>query len=121
MSRKPKSKRRSAQEVLNTFTRENVVGYIAERDALSSQLRAVDASINAMKAAGIDETHIETVRNTVAAGAFQRLSYLEMQVRRAALAITRAGGYNHLRQIVESNLDKLPSVEEKQAVTLSTL
>lgn len=121
MSRKNKNKRRSAQEVLNTFTRENVVGYIGERDALAHQLHAVDASIKAMQAAGIDEAHIETVRNTVAAGAFQRLSYLEMQVRRAALAITRAGGYAHMKEIVQNNLDKLPSAAEKSAPTLATL
>ncbi len=121
MSRKPKSKRRSAQEVLNTFTRENVLQYIAERDALTTQVAAVDAAIKAMTAAKMDEAHINVVRDSVAAGTMMRISYLEAQVRRAALAITRAGGFKHMKEIVQANAHLLPTAEEKQAVTLSNM
>jgi hypothetical protein len=119
MAKKSRSKRRSATEVLNSLTRENIRAYITEYDALSVKLLAVSDAIQSMISAKLPEEHIEAVRATVTAGAFERRAYLEANVRRAALVLTRAAGFKHWKEIVLANIELIPSAEEK--VTLSNM
>lgn len=119
--RKNKNKKRSAAEIVASFSREDIVATIAERNALASQVLKVTQVLEGMKAAGMAEEAIQTVRETLDQGAMLRVSYLELKVKRAAFAITRMQGYKHWRNIVEANLDAIPSVSEKQVVTLATL
>jgi tRNA A37 N6-isopentenylltransferase MiaA len=121
MSRKNKNKRRSAQEVLNSFTRENVLGYITERDSLAANVRMVADTVARMKEANLPEANIEAVRAMMDNGAMMRLSYLEGQVRRAAFAIIRARGYASWAKFVQENAESIPSASDKQIVTLATL
>lgn len=119
MAKKSRSKRRSAAEVLNSLTRENVQAYITEYDALSLKLLAVSEAIKSMIDAKLPEEHIEAVRATVTAGAFERRAYLEANVRRAAMVLTRAAGFKHWKDIVLTNIELIPSAEEK--LTLSSM
>ena len=121
MPRKNKNNRRTAAEIVATFTREDIVATIAERNALASQVLKVTQVLEGMKAAGMAEEAIQTVRETLDQGAMMRVSYLELKVKRAAMAITRMQGYKHWRNIVETNLEYIPTVSEKSVVTLSTL
>ena len=121
MPRKNKNNRRTAAEIVATFTREDIVATISERNALASQVLKVTQVLEGMKAAGMAEEAIQTVRETLDQGAMMRVSYLELKVKRAAMAITRMQGYKHWRNIVETNLEYIPTVAEKSVVTLSTL
>ncbi len=121
MSRKNKNKRRTAVEVLNSFTRENVLGYITERDSLATNVRMVADTVARMQEAKLPEENIEAVRAMMDNGAMMRLSYLESQVRRAAFAIIRARGYASWAKFVQENAESIPSASDKQIVTLATL
>jgi len=121
MSRKNKNKRRSAQEVLSSFTRENVLGYITERDSLAANVRMVSDTVARMQEANLPEANIEAVRAMMDNGAMMRLSYLESQVRRAAFAIIRARGYASWAKFVQENADSIPSASEKLMPTLATM
>lgn len=119
MPRKQKSKRRSAQEVLLTFTRENVLGYMEERDKLAEEARGIDTFVAKLRSYNVSDADIAEARSKMTSGNMARLSYIETNVRRAALAITRAAGYSHWTDIIKNNLEMLPSVEDKK--TLSDL
>lgn len=121
MPRKNKNNRRTAAEIVATFTREDIVATISERNALASQVLKVTQVLEGMKAAGMADEAIQTVRETLDQGAMMRVSYLELKVKRAAMAITRMQGYKHWRNIVETNLEYIPTVSEKSAVTLSNM
>lgn len=121
MSRKNKNNRKTAQEIVESFTREDIVSTIRERDEITSHVLKITQVIEAMKAAGMQEEQIQVVRDQVAEGTMKRVSYLEYKVRRVAIALTRSQGYKHWKNIVENNLDALPTVEQKQAKTLATL
>ena len=121
MSRKPKAKRRSASEVLATFTRENVQGWIAEREQLAEEARGMEAFISKLRSYKLSEEDIAEARAKMTSGNMIRLSYVEGNIRRAAMAMTRAAGYNHWKSLVETNIEVFPSAEEKAKVTLSDL
>lgn len=120
MSRKNKSNRKNAQQIVESFTREDIVATIAERDQITAHVLKITQVIEAMKAAGMAEDAIQVVRDQVAEGTMKRISYLEYKVRRVAIALTRSQGYKHWRNIVENNINALPTVEEKQRKTLAT-
>jgi hypothetical protein len=121
MSRKNKNNRKTAQQIVESFTREDIISTIAERNEITSHVLKITQVIEAMKAAGMAEDAIQVVREQVAEGTMKRVSYLEYKVRRVAIALTRSQGYNHWRNIVENNLDAIPTAAEKQKVTLATM
>lgn len=121
MSRKNKNNRKNAAEVIASFTREDIVSTIAERNAMTAHVLKITQVIEAMKAAGMADDAIQVVRDQVAEGTMKRISYLELKVKRVALGITRMNGYSHWREIVENNLDAIPTVADKQKVTLASM
>jgi len=121
MSRKNRNNRKNAQQIVESFTREDIVATIAERNQISAHVLKITQVIEAMKAAGMADDAIQVVRDQVAEGTMKRISYLEYKVRRVAVNMVRAQGYNHWRNIVESNLDAIPTVADKQKVTLATM
>lgn len=121
MSRKNKNNRKSAAEIVASFTREDIVATIAERNQISAHVLKITQVIEAMKAAGMSDDAIQVVREQVAEGTMKRIAYLEYKVRRVAIALTRSQGYNHWRNIVENNLDAIPTIADKTKVTLSNM
>jgi hypothetical protein len=118
---KNKAKRRPAMEVIKDFTREDIAATMEELTTLSIKLQAVNAAINAMRDAKMDEAHITNVRETVGDGVFQRRSYLEAKIRRVALALLRAKGHRAWEVFINENISMIPTASEKQQVTLSTM
>jgi hypothetical protein len=116
MPRKSKKNgpRKTPAQIIESLTRENVAGWMNERKELGEKVNAVGMAIEAMIAAKMDESHIESVRKTVAAGAFERLSYLENNVKRVALTLTRMSGYKHWESLVSANLEMIPTATEKE-------
>jgi len=121
MSRKNKNNRKNAAEIVASFTREDIVATIADRNSMTAHVLKITQVIEAMKAAGMADDAIQVVRDQVADGTMKRIAYLEYKVRRVAIALTRSQGYNHWRNIVENNLDAIPTAAEKQKVTLATM
>jgi hypothetical protein len=112
MSRKNKV-RRSASEVLNTFTRENVTGWLKEREQLAEEARGLEAFVAKLRSYHLSEEDIAEARAKMSSGNMMRLSYIESNVRRAAMALTRAAGYKHWKNIIETNIDAFPSADKK--------
>jgi len=121
MSRKNKNNRKNAQEIVNSFTREDIVATIQERNEITSHVLKITQVIEAMKAAGMSEDSIQVVRDQVAEGTMKRVSYLEYKIRRVAMALTRAQGFKHWKAIVEANIEEIPTASEKSVPTLATL
>lgn len=121
MPRKNKNNRKNAQEIVNSFTREDITATLQERNEITSHVLKITQVIEAMKAAGMSEDSIQVVRDQVAEGTMKRISYLEYKIRRVAMALTRAKGFKHWRDIVESNIQDIPTAEMKAIPTLATL
>jgi hypothetical protein len=121
MPRKNKNNRRSAAEIVASFTREDIEATISERKEITAHVLKITQVIEAMKAAGMTEETISVVRDQVAEGTMKRIAYLEYKIRRVAIALTRSQGFKHWEQIVTSNIHSIPSAEEKQKVTLSNM
>lgn len=121
MSRKNKNNRKNAQQIVDSFTREDVVATIQERNEMTSHVLKITQVIEAMKAAGMSEDSIQVVRDQVAEGTMKRISYLEYKVRRVAMALTRAKGFTHWKNIVEANMEEIPTASQKTTPTLATL
>lgn len=119
-NKKNRKERATPVEVLNSLTRENILGYINEREELASQLQKVEATISAMKAANLPDDAIENVRSLVQKGSLERLSYLESIIRRVALVMVRSEGFKNLQNIVMNNIEKIPTAAEKQNQKLPT-
>ena len=121
MSRKNKNNRRTPSEIVASFTREDIVATIRERNEISAHVLKITQVIESMKAAGMSEEMIQVVRDQVAEGTMKRVAYLEYKVRRVAVALTRSQGFTHWKNIVESNITAIPTVEDKQKVTLANM
>ena len=110
---KKNATRKTPVQILESLTQENVTAWMREREELGEKVNAVGLAISAMIAANMSEEHIEAVRKTVSAGAMERLSYLENNVRRTAIVMTKAAGFNHWKQIVSANIGSIPTAAEK--------
>lgn len=121
MARKNKNNRRNAAEIVASFTREDIQATLKERNDISTHVLKITQVIEAMKAAGMSDDSIQVVRDQVAEGTMKRIAYLEYKVRRVAVNITRAQGFKHWERIVNENITMIPTVEEKQKVTLSNM
>ena len=113
MSRKNKP-RRHPSEVLATYTRENVTGWMKEREQLAEEARGLEAFVAKLRSYHLSEEDIAEARSNMTSGNMMRLSYIESNVKRAAMALTRAAGYKYWKTVIEANLEAFPSVEEKR-------
>jgi len=121
MARKNKNNRRNAAEIVASFTREDIQATLKERNDISAHVIKITQVIEAMKAAGMSDDSIQVVRDQVAEGTMKRIAYLEYKVRRVAVNITRSQGFKHWERIVNENITMIPTVEEKQKITLSNM
>lgn len=110
-----------ATERLENFSRENVEAWLRERNEVTLDILETEQHLARLKSYGVPDEMIQDTRKKMAAAIYARNTYLETNIRRVAVLMTRAQGFKHWSDIVTNNLDMLKTVEEKQAKTLATV
>ena len=116
MPRKSKKNgpRKTPAQIIESLTRENVAGWMTERSGITENAHLLAATISNMIAMKMPQEQIEAVRKAMDTGVMERISYLEDNVRRVALTLTRMSGYKHWESIVRDNLEMIPTAAEKE-------
>lgn len=112
--RKKNGPRKTPAQIIESLTRENVAGWMNERNGIAENAHLLAATVSNMIAMKMPQEQIEAVRKAMDTGVMERISYLEENVKRVALTLTRVSGYKHWESIVKNNLEMIPTAAEKE-------
>lgn len=107
--------RKSAAEVVKSFSREDVIGSMKEYRDLRTKALEVQSILSTLKLAQVDTETMNKVRDMISAESQLRRTYLADKLRRVALAIVRAEGMDNMLSIIDRNIDSIPLASDKQA------